>query len=50
MVVALVVAGAVGAGFAAYHQGVSPFATIGFTLAGGVFGYLLSRFRHWVEL
>lgn len=49
MVIALVLAGTIGAGFAAYQQGGSTGTIIGFALGGAVAGYLLSRLRHWKD-
>ncbi len=50
MVIALVIAGAVGAGMASYAHDGRPLVVVGFVLVGSAAGYLLSRFRHWQGL
>ena len=50
MVIALITAGAFGAGYAAYDHGLGIAAIIAFTFAGAAAGYLLSRLRHWEDL
>jgi len=49
MVIALTAACAAGAGFAAYRHDGRPLAIIGFAMVGAVFGFLLSRLRHWED-
>jgi len=49
MVIALTVACATGAGFAAYRHDGRPWAIVGFASGGAIFGLLLSRLRHWED-